>query len=80
MPCSLSNKPYILSYVFLYLMLTFLFSFSWEMSDFYEQSLVAAGVVIEKGVTAERLWGLEEQVRAFLALSHRMGTKHVELD
>eukprot|EP00904_Undaria_pinnatifida_P002234 jgi/Undpi1/12010/HiC_scaffold_4.g01709.m1 len=35
--------------------------FSWEMSDFYEQSLVAAGVVIEKGVTAERLWGLEEQ-------------------
>ncbi|CAM9847949.1 unnamed protein product, partial [Laminaria digitata] len=35
--------------------------FSQEMSDFYEQSLVTAGVAIEKDVTAERLWGLEEQ-------------------
>lgn len=35
---------------------------SQEMSEFYEARLVEAGVVIEKNVTAERLWGLEEQV------------------
>eukprot|EP00752_Nemacystus_decipiens_P013306 g11786.t1 len=35
--------------------------FSQEMSEFYEARLVEAGVSIEKNVTAERLWGLEEQ-------------------
>lgn len=36
--------------------------FSKEMSDFYEQRLTDHGVRIVKDVTAERLWGLEEQV------------------
>ena len=36
--------------------------FSPEMSEFYEARLMEAGVSIEKNVTAERLWGLEEQV------------------
>eukprot|EP00903_Cladosiphon_okamuranus_P021303 g19574.t1 len=35
--------------------------FSEEMSDFYEARLMEAGVSIEKNLTAERLWGLEEQ-------------------
>ncbi|CAB1115486.1 MDHAR [Ectocarpus sp. CCAP 1310/34] len=33
------------------------------MSDFYEEKLKQAGVRLEKNVTAERLWGLEEQAR-----------------
>jgi len=33
------------------------------MSEFYEERLREAGVSIEKHVTAERLWGLEEQVK-----------------
>lgn len=33
------------------------------MSDFYEEKLTQAGVRLEKNVTAERLWGLEEQAR-----------------
>lgn len=36
---------------------------SQEMSEFYEDRLMEAGVSIEKNVTAERLWGLEEQVK-----------------
>jgi len=36
---------------------------SQEMSEFYEERLREAGVSIEKHVTAERLWGLEEQVK-----------------
>lgn len=32
------------------------------MSDFYEEKLTEAGVLVEKNVTTERLWGLEEQV------------------
>ncbi|CBJ48589.1 conserved unknown protein [Ectocarpus siliculosus] len=35
--------------------------FNQEMSDFYEEKLKQAGVRLEKNVTAERLWGLEEQ-------------------
>ena len=46
-------------------------SFSQEMSDFYEQALVTAGVAIEKDVTGQRLWGLEEQVRGVTRRAHR---------
>ncbi|CAM9803360.1 unnamed protein product, partial [Hapterophycus canaliculatus] len=37
--------------------------FSQEMSDFYEERLKEDGILVEKNVTAERLWGLEEQAR-----------------
>ncbi|CAM9576175.1 unnamed protein product [Scytosiphon promiscuus] len=35
--------------------------FSQEMSDFYEERLKESGILVEKNVKAERLWGLEEQ-------------------
>ena len=46
------------------------------MSDFYEQALVTAGVAIEKDVTAERLWGLEERVRGQQGGCSYIGESH----
>lgn len=41
-----------------------------EISAFYEEHLTEAGVAIEKNLTAERLWGLEEQVGGRGACRH----------
>ncbi|CAM9625318.1 unnamed protein product [Ectocarpus sp. 6 AP-2014] len=51
--------------------------FNQEMSDFYEEKLKQAGVRLEKNVTAERLWGLEEQARTPFGEFDTLGGRRV---